>query len=484
MPSLPPLTPIPKIQPARRTPSIDQQNAVQMKVSPVSQNFSAPVPKNRFIPNRNVCLITTDDEEINFIHSNAKYMRQPSQDVSIGPKKNLPHKKRITKKLKNISPTTMDDQMHIQISDLSYHLSPSGGDTNLVSAHEVQQFLSSSSSSSSTHQNVSLNLTMNSQQPIQLTTSRVERLNNVKDATTFNDSNHRHFANQPIAPNSMSSVLLHFTCQLCGAQIDEQYEFYTHLKRHYEPTTNDVKVENSRHTARNHHQNSESVMIMNPYHLTSNEDNERKISNGSCIQSTTAPSQVVLNQNFVRIQNNEHDFNCMNGIAVETENISDDDSMMINDDYSDTGLSAIKAEQNEFSDTEDMLENGVLDKVQRVVDSYIENGGTSDVKNLIEMNEPHQNIASGLVESQWTTAEVAPTTNIVYESIVVDKSNCNSKVIRNTNGDRYSCVDSVSAQAKNHSGVAGASEVETTELALMYELNVNDKDFENSTESE
>lgn len=483
MPSLPPLTPISKIQSARRTPSIDQQNAVQIKVSSVPENFSAPVPKNRFIPNRNVCMITTDDEEINFIHSNAKYMRQPSQEVSIGPKKNLPHKKRITKKLKNISPT-MDDQMHIQISDLSYHLSPSGGDTNLVSAHEVQQFLSSS-----TQQNVSLNLTMNSQQPIQLTTSRVERLNNVKEATTFSESNHRHFASQSIAPNPMSSVLLHFTCQLCGVQIEEQFEFYTHLKMHYERTTtmtvtNDVKVENSRHAARNHHQNNESVMILNPYQMANNDDNERKISNESCIQTTTAPSQVVLNENFVRLQNNEHDFNCMNGIAVETEDISDDDSMMINDDYSDTGLSAIKAEQNEFSDTEDMLENGVLDKVQRVVDSYIENGGTSDVKNLIEMNEPHQNIASGLVESQWTTSEVATTTNIVYDSIVVDKSNCDSKVIRNANGDSFACVESVSAQEKNHSGDAGATEVETADLTLMYELNVNDKDFENSTESE
>lgn len=472
IPSLPPLTPIPKIQRAHRTPSIDQQNVV-------IQNFSAPVPKNRFIPNRNVCLITTDDEEINCIHTNAKYMRQSSREVSIGPKKNLPHKKRITKKLKNISPT-LEDQMHIQISDLSYQLPPShgngdGGDTNVVSANEVHQFLSSSSSSA--QQNVSLNLTMNSQQPIQLTTSRIDRLNNVREVKTFSDSNHHHnYPSQSIMRNPMSSAamlpeLLHFTCQLCGVQIEEQFEFYTHLRMHYEPdklrTTNDVKVENSRNTLRNHHQNGEPVidsrLILNPYHLASNNDNERKISNGSCIQATTAPSQVVLNENFVGIQSNEHNFNCMNGIAVETEDISDDDSMMIND-YSDTGLNAIKAEQNEFSDTEDMLENGVLDKVQRVVDSYIENGGTSDVKNLIEMNEPQG-------QCQWTTATAADatTTTIVYDTMVVDKGTCSSKVIHNNNTNVV---------------IERATETEATELALMYELNVNDKDFENSTESE
>lgn len=475
MSPLPPLTPIPKIQPAHRIHSMDQQNAVQIKVSSVPQNFSAPVPKNRFIPNRNVCLITTDDEEINFIHSNASYMRQPSREVSIGPKKNLPHKKRITKKLKNISPT-MVDQMHIQISDLSYQLPPrDSGDTNVVSAHEVQQFLSSSSSSSSKQQNVSLNLTMNSQQRIPLTTSRIERLSNGKEATTFGDSNHHHhhFQSESITPIPMPSTevmpSLHFTCQLCGVQIDEQFEFYTHLKMHYEPdkmtTTNGVKVENSRNALRTYHQNSEPVidssLILNPYHLANNDNNERKISSGSCIQAMTASSQVMLDERFVRIQNNEHDFNCMNGIVVETEDISDDDSMMIND-YSDAGLNAIKPEQNEFSDTEDMLENGVLDKVQRVVDSYIENGGSSDVKNLIEMNEPDQHSASGLVEGpcQWTTA--ATTTNIVYGSIAIDKGTCSSKVIRNTN----------------------AGEAETAELALMYELNVNEKDFENSTESE
>lgn len=439
---MPTLAPITKIQSARRTPSIEQQqHAIQFKVSKPQCNS---LPRNGTI-SKNVCFLT-DDDDLNFIQSNVKFGRQPIKEQIIAPKKNLPHKKRIPKKLKSISPTA--DQMQLQLSDLSYpaHIN---ADVNL---QDQQMHLSSP-------QNVSLNLAMNSQ-PIQLTTNRLDH--SVKQSTYISTNNFETNQNEV---QTIQIPVLPFTCQLCGVQTEEQYDFYTHLKLHYEPekvvTTApsiNIKHETNRNIVRNgtNHAVIESSLILetsnqNIYQLT---NDERKLSNGSCIQAAPSVNQVVtINENYVRLQNGtEQDFNCIGGIG--TEDITDEDSM---NDYNDSGLNAIKAEQNEFSDTEDMLENGVLDKVQRVVDSYIENG-SNDVKNLIDMN------VNG--HHDWTTDNSHQ--NFMDKN---DNINANNFVITPNNQSKETITPT-----QNH--INNQSVIERPdELTLIYEINVNDKDF-------
>ncbi|XP_031617304.1 asparagine-rich zinc finger protein AZF1 [Contarinia nasturtii] len=427
LPPLPPLTPISKLQSMRKTPTIEQQQAMQYKTS-IQSSASLNLSKN------NTMCFVTDEDDVNFVQSNVKLIRQSSKEQS-QTKKSLPHKKRITKKLKIIS----------QHNDLA-HLQPQ-----------------------SHHEQSTLNLTMN-QQPIQLTT----RVNQSSNQTDYIQSD--HFANTSEAANSMHTVQLHqmtitetqptrytacdiqkFTCELCGAQTQSQLGFFNHLKLHYEPETvpqNCTKIDSA---------NTDLVL----------EQNDQSIFQMSNQRAINAPAVILTADNFIRLQNNEQeqDFSCMSGIG--NEDITDDESI---NGYNDNGINVKSEQNNEFSDTEDMLENGVLDKVQRVVDSYIENG-TSDVKNFIDLNENHQH---SLVENScnWTTAtdnaHSSPNNSLygIEKSESVNNMNANSFVITSNNQNGKKTIQNHIISNSNQTVIERHEE-----LSLMYDINVNDKDF-------
>lgn len=451
----------------RKTPSLEQQ-ALQYKTD-IHSSASLNLPKSNTIL-KNVCFVSEEDE-VNFVQSNMKMIRQSCKEHTIAPKRNLPHKKRITKKLKSISPSVE----LMQANDSTYQLHQ---DMTHLQRHD--EF-----SISNQQQNETLNLTLN-QQPMQLTTSRASQ--NVYK-TEYMPSD--HYTDASDATNSIHSVQLHqmsipepqqqvarFACEICGMQTQSQLSFFHHLKLHYEPeiptnTHNCRKMEELRTTASMApalalEQNDSNIFQMN---------DERKIDTNQCIANQSMNVPVIMTDNFVRLQNNEQDFSCMSGIG--NADVTDDESI---NGYNDTALNGIKSEQNEFSDTEDMLENGVLDKVQRVVDSYIENG-TNDVKNLIDMNESqHHSINSCSWEANnshnisnnpvYAIDKTEPVNNINPNNFVMASNNQNKEPLQSTQ-----------SHIINNQPVIERPE----ELTLIYEINMNDKDFsmmdDTSTES-
>lgn len=468
---MPPLTPISKLQTIRKTPTIDHQQPIQYK-NVVHTSASISLPKSSSIL-KNVCFVT-DDDEPNYLQSNAKLLRQSSKEQSIAPKKSLPHKKRITKKLKSISPNV--DQMHSIDATYKSHHDMSHLQTQ---SHHEQSF-----SVSSHQQNETLNLAMNPQ-PMQLTTTRIDHTQNQTEFITpdqFGSANSMHAVQMQQMPISEQQPTIQttrcharFACEICGMQAQTQLAFYHHLKLHYEPEVQVIaqncKIEgNVRNVSHDTANISTSLDLNQSSQHIFQLNTERKMNIGS--HQINQP--VIMTDSFGRLQNNEQDFSCISGIG--NEDVTDDESI---NGYNDHALSGIKAE-NEFSDTEDMLENGVLDKVQRVVDSYIENG-TSDVKNLIDMNESQHH--SSLVDSScnWTTSNAHSYTMDKNEP--VSNMNASSFVITANNQSK-----AASHAAQNHI-INNQSVIERPEeLTLIYEINMNDKDFpimdDTSTESE
>lgn len=547
LPPLPPLTPIAKMQTIRKTSPIQieqqqqQQHVIPYKNVIHTSASTINLPKSNTILKNTVCFVTTDDEDMNFMPSNVKLLRQNKEQQqqqhcsNNAPKKSLPHKKRITKKLKSISPSV--DQMQASI-DSTYQ-------THYDYNHSMQRHSSNHEQSyhhshhhhqqQQQQQNETLNLTLNSQ-PIQLTTARIDAHNQSVNGSTASTNQTEFIASDQFSSQmhqmsmtetghghghaSTIQTVARYVCELCGMQAETQLSFYNHLKLHYEPDVSPTHPQNYKlaESIRNvQQQNSAAVtnidtsaleLEQNDQHMFQlTNGGERKISvESQCIAGQTiATAQPVImgnNHSFVRVQNGDQDFSCISDIGhVGADNDDDDDESIT---YNDAGLVGIKSEQNEFSDTEDMLENGVLDKVQRVVDSYIENG-TSDVKNLIDMNE-NQHHSSLIVDStcNWNAAAAGtsaadgnthPLTNDTVYSIdkhePVDNINANNFVITTTaatNQNKGSSDGAVSVVAQNHIINDGTVIARPEELTLIYEINVNDKDFsiidDTSSESE
>lgn len=121
--------------------------------------------------------------------------------TTVAPKKTLPHKKRISKKLKSIN---QDDQILISNGSI--------GQEMLTTQHGVLLH-TNSKNDGKVFQNFNLDTTQT-----QHTTS--------------------------------STILPQYSCELCGLQCSTQLDFFSHLKQHYEPqpmddkTTDDNSLEN------------------------------------------------------------------------------------------------------------------------------------------------------------------------------------------------------------------------------------------------
>lgn len=470
---MPPLTPISKIELIRKSVPIDQSTI----------RSCDPTPKNDE-PLKNVCYLS-DENDVNIFHSNAKYMRQLSKEPTNAPKKNLPHKKRITKKLKSISPT--DDQIRMDILD---HSKYSLDLVDQYGLNEIQSQLETHqpASTPNQHQDITLHLTSNSQQPIQLTTTRHHKepiTSQYLSSNQFSEHNGIQLPVQPMNPVQPT----HFSCELCGMSAESQLSFYHHLKLHYEPNAsstppNNIKMESGpRNLTSIANEGVESSMILEQnnqgiYRINA----ERKMNENGCLPNQSlSVVDGVYDQN---IQSSAQDFSCISGIGAEDTNDGCDDSI---NEYADTGLNCIKNEQNEFSDPEDMLESGVLDKVQRVVDSYIIENASSDVKNLISLAEsPHH---TDLVNNtcNWSTPNQNALTNSMVYSI--DKANTADNSTDHANNFTISTLDEQHQNQldlnPNQSQSIRSINERPEELTLIYELNMNEKNFhiiENNSE--
>lgn len=354
LPPLPPLTPISKLQTTRRTRDLpSQQQIIQYKhvAEDRRMNAQADIIDAKYVK------IHRDDIGSIPLTQTTKLVRQSSNEAANAqaPKKSLPHKKRITKKLKSISPTT-EEQMHIQLQ----HQSGLHYQTQLHSHHTAVINLTPQSHS------------LQSSQPTQI----------IQHATPATNDPQLLCQNQHQAHNmSMSSSVITqhhstpFACELCGMQSSTQLEFFNHLKMHYEPShlNEPMKTTNQKTESDDNGLDLSGIDLPTAIStfnaLQQNPQNIYEMavpSNGNHYASTTEASMCSLNE-------------CRN----------EEDSI---DAYNVQSHHHIKSEQNhQFSDTEDMLESGVIDKVQRTVDNYIKNnaaaGKEADEKNWFQQHE-------------------------------------------------------------------------------------------------
>lgn len=143
----------------------------------------------------------------------------------------------------------------------------------------------------------------------------------------------------------------------------------------------------------------------------------------------------------------------------------------------------IKTTESEFSDTEDMLEGGVVDKVQNTVDNYIENN-SNDVKDIINLNEGIHHTHSD--SEQHSLNEIAT---------MSEDSVCNKVWANLTDNAQYSNVGipldktqevdpsqhfNLDRNLEKHANtvIERIPATSTTEeMTVIYEIDINDKDF-------
>lgn len=136
--------------------------------------------------------------------------------ATVAPRKTLPHKKRITKKLKSIN---QDDQMILTNDNI--------GQEMLTPQHAIM-IQTNSKSDGKVFQSFSLD-----------------------------------------THSTSTTILSQYSCELCGLQCNSQLDFFSHLKQHYEPqamadkTAEDNCLENELRVSIRRH-----VEAVKPNHLT------------------------------------------------------------------------------------------------------------------------------------------------------------------------------------------------------------------------
>lgn len=322
LPPLPPLTPISKLQPTttRRTRDLSlSHRIIEYK----------HVIEDHVIDGDDAKFMKMHSDDIVLSSTSSRIVRQNSFDTPNAPRKSLPHKKRITKKMKSISPT--DEQLQMQLQQTQYQSAP-------MYMYEQQQQQQSTSQASQIIQH-------GEPSPTDTATHHLMCQNQLHVQHVPLEMDHSSPPPAPPQPSSSSVIQQHqstqFACELCGMQATSQLEFFNHLKVHYEPT------------------NANDSMKLSD--LKSAEDN-----NGLDLSGIDLPTAIST----------------FNALQQNSQNIYEMSVPQNDDRYNDTDATYnvqtnhhhTKPEQShEFSDTEDMIESGVIEKVQRTVDNYIKN---------------------------------------------------------------------------------------------------------------
>lgn len=166
------------------------------------------------------------------------------------------------------------------------------------------------------------------------------------------------------------------------------------------------------------------------------------IINGHSLTLNGTTTRTVINEPFTIIHTTTTE------PALNQSN--DDDSV---DAFNDK-FDAVKCEENEFSDTEDMLEGGVVDKVQNAVDNYIENN-SNEVHDIITLGNPQNqiNIAIDGEEKDWYQTSTM-SNNIVFQTneLTEEKDDANAGLLANDNsiGSHHSYQHQHQQHGTNH----------------------------------
>lgn len=365
LPPLPPLTPISKLQQTtRRTRDLpSQQQIIQYKHVAEDRRLNA---QTDMIDSTEYVKIHSEDVGSMPSGQLTKIVRQSSNETANAqaPKKSLPHKKRITKKLKSLGPIEGQLQIHLQQAHYQtqlhpYHQQQQQQHTAVISLKPQQHSIQSSQSS----------------QIIQHATPTVVSSNDQQQLLCQNQ-----LQNVSMGMSSSSSVItqhhsMPFACELCGFQSDSQLEFFNHLKMHYEPS---------------HPSDSMKATSQKPG-PDGNGLDLSGIDLPTAISTFNALQQNSQNMFEMNVPSSSEHFTSTAEATMCTVNEcrNDDDSIGA---YNIQSHHHIKSEQNnQFSDTEDMLESGVIDKVQRTVDNYIKNRAAavkdSDEKDWFQQHE-------------------------------------------------------------------------------------------------
>lgn len=171
-----------------------------------------------------------------------------------------------------------------------------------------------------------------------------------------------------------------------------------------------------------------------------------------------------------------------NGHQQNMHHSNNNDSVNTYNDALNTKFDSVKSEENEFSDTEDMLEGGVVDKVQDAVDNYIENN-SNEVNDIITLTNPQNqiNIAIDGEEKDWYQTS-SMSNNIVFQTneLSNDKVDGGLLVSDSSLGSQHSYQQTqAQTQAQNHS-IHGLIEPiangNDTNDMVIYEISeINDK---------
>uniref|UniRef100_A0A182NP05 C2H2-type domain-containing protein n=1 Tax=Anopheles dirus TaxID=7168 RepID=A0A182NP05_9DIPT len=267
---------------------------------------------------------------------------------------NLPHKKRLAKKLGDTKEGVCNGNAEIDQSLLVGNMQPSQrvSSAAVTEDESIQRTNPSDQDQSSAHQN---------------------RNGNVKsDAGKAND------AQQTSLPQSLPT----FSCQLCGKQVQDQLLFFNHLKEHYEPSV-------ARSTGSADSVNSSAMVVKNvatspaetmPAHekLTSSADSKKakpklpRVKHTKKLKNDRALKQTIVEpENLATLQKIESKPTPM-ATSSSTASKGTVGVLLQKAELSDA-MVAIECSLNggEFSETEDMLEGirNVVQKVQETVDT-------------------------------------------------------------------------------------------------------------------
>lgn len=141
-------------------------------------------------------------------HQQHQQQQQAHQHfVTAAPKKTLPHKKRITKKLKSIH----QDDTHLLMGN-------STTTTTLSNGSLTQELITGQQQAGTMPQTT-----------IKSDNKQYQNFNNLEENI------------QRSTTTTSTQILAQYSCEICGLDSHSQLEFFSHLKQHYEPAVLPIK---------------------------------------------------------------------------------------------------------------------------------------------------------------------------------------------------------------------------------------------------
>lgn len=391
LPPLPPLTPISKMQTVRRTRDLpSQQQIIQYKQ--VADNIQ--YLQSGIDDTKQHLLDDGNTESISMIvPSTIKQISAQESSTTMlptAPKKSLPHKKRITKKLKGISP--LDDQ--IQLQSVQYQ-------QPLTHAHLQQP-----------------------QKIVDQPRIQIIQTNDFQPSQTIS------IQSSSIKSQAQLSQVIQpqFACELCGFQSDTQLNFFNHLKVHYEPPQEASKNDTMKVATITRKIETNGIDLS-----TSAFDDLQSSASQNIFDLSTHAISNDYGNNAISVVTNHTIVNANDNLNDVDEDDDDGHNEASIEHYHDSRI--VKSEQVDITEAEYVIGSEVID---------MSGHNMHDVKSIIDLNNKANN-------KEWFQQEERHLpNNIVYhieKSSVVDASNypISQENIQQTNTTVIESIPSTSA---------------------------------------